>query len=54
MHLIRLLKFTCVALIVGAIAALVWLAHFALTPIDVPAEARELTVKPGRSVRGRI
>lgn len=52
MRLIRLLKLTCAALAAGAIAAAAWLTHFALTPIDVPAEAREMTVKPGRSTRG--
>ena len=32
-------------------AAAAWLSYFALTPIDVPADARELMVKPGRSAR---
>jgi UPF0755 protein len=52
MRLIRLLKLAFVALVFGAIAAVAWLGYFALTPIDVPAEAREVAIKPGRSMRG--
>ena len=51
MRLIRLLKFVLLGVLLGVFGAGAWLAYFALTPIDVPAEARELTVKPGRSAR---
>ena len=51
MRLIRLFKFASAGVLLGGLAAAAWLAYFALTPIDVPAEARELTVKPGRSAR---
>ena len=52
MRLIRLFKFPLAGALLGALAAAAWLAYFALTPIDVPADARELTVKKGRSLRG--
>jgi UPF0755 protein len=51
MRLIRLFKFASAGVLLGGLAAAAWLSYFALTPIDVPAEARELTVKPGRSAR---
>jgi UPF0755 protein len=51
MRLIRLFKFALAGVLLGGLAAAAWLSHFALTPIDVPADARELTVKPGRSAR---
>jgi UPF0755 protein len=52
MRLISLFKLVSAGVLLGGLAAAAWLSHFALTPIDVPAEARELTVKPGRSARG--
>jgi UPF0755 protein len=52
MRVIRLLKFALAGLLLGVMAAAAWLFHFALTPVDVPTPARELTVKKGRSVRG--
>jgi UPF0755 protein len=51
MRLIRLLKLVAAGVFVGGFAAAGWLAYFALTPIDVPAAAGELAVKPGRSAR---
>ena len=51
MRLIRLVKLVLVGVLLGVVGAGAWLAHFALTPIDVPEEARELIVKPGRSAR---
>jgi UPF0755 protein len=52
MRVIRLVKFTFAGLLLGIVAAAGWLSHFALTPVDVPVDARELTIKKGRSVRG--
>jgi UPF0755 protein len=52
MRVIRLLKLALAGLLLGGVAAVAWLFHFALTPLDVPPEAREFTVKKGRSVRG--
>jgi len=52
MRLSGLFKFAFAGVLLGGLAAAAWLSHFALTPIDVPADARELAVKPGRSARG--
>jgi UPF0755 protein len=51
MRLIRLFKSAVAGVLICGLAASAWLSHFALTPIDVPADARELLVKPGRSAR---
>lgn len=47
-----LIKLTIVVLLLGSLAGVVWLVHFALTPVQVPAGSRELLVKHGRSIRG--
>jgi UPF0755 protein len=52
MRVIRLVKFTFAGVLLGIVAAAGWLSHFALSPVDVPVDARELTIKKGRSVRG--
>jgi UPF0755 protein len=51
-RLIRLLRVAFILALIGLIVAAGWLVHFALTPVEVPADARELTVKKGRTVRG--
>lgn len=51
-RLIRLFRFAFVLLLLGVFVAAGWLVYFALTPVDVPADARELMVKRGRTVRG--
>jgi UPF0755 protein len=51
-RLIRLFRSVLVIALIALMGAAGWLAYFALTPVDVPADARELTVKRGRTVRG--
>ena len=47
-----LVKVAFVVLLLGTSAAGAWLLYFALTPVQVPAESRDLMVKHGRSIRG--
>jgi UPF0755 protein len=50
--MLRLVKF---GLILGAVAALAvagWLMYFATTPLEVPADSRQFTLRKGRSIKG--
>ena len=47
-----LVKIVSALSVVVVLVALVWLAGFALTPVSIPEQAREFSIKPGRSVRG--
>jgi len=47
----RLIKFALLIVLLLVVAA-AWLVRFAITPVDVPASARTLLVKKGRSLMG--
>jgi UPF0755 protein len=48
----RFLKLGIALCLLAVIAAAGWLAYYATTPVEVPATAREVMVKKGRSLQG--
>ena len=51
-RLSRLIGTVLLLAVVAGAAGMFWLVRFATTPLDVPAAARELQVKKGRSLKG--
>jgi UPF0755 protein len=48
----RVLKFSLLAVLLGAVALAGWLTYFAVTPVDVPSQATELVIAQGRPLKG--
>lgn len=49
--MLRSLRLALPLALLAALGVAAWLAHFAITPIDVPAQARNFNVDQGRSLR---